>query len=124
MSGDRDVAQLQDAEVPNLRKNLNDPILQALGNEIRRLRMERRTTQISLAFVAGEDRSYLGYIEGGANNVAFLTLKKLAEALGASVSELTATPSSSNSPRRMAVSRVRDIGGHPRTPPFYRTQFC
>ena len=86
---DTNLAQLQDAEVPNLRKNLDDPILQALGSEIRRLRKQRGMTQMSLALAAGVERSYLGYVERGANNVAFTTLKKLAEALGVTVSELT-----------------------------------
>lgn len=47
-------------------------------------------TQEALAFAAGVERSYLGYIERGDNNVAFLTLQKIALALGVTVSEITA----------------------------------
>jgi transcriptional regulator with XRE-family HTH domain len=41
-----------------------------------------------LAFLAEVDRGYVGRVERGDNNVAVLTLKKLAKALGTTVSKL------------------------------------
>lgn len=84
------VAYTQDHCVPNLSKQRQDPALLALGAEIKRLRLEREMTQEALAFAAGVERSYVGYVERGDNNVAFLTLQKLATALEISVSELVA----------------------------------
>lgn len=45
-------------------------------------------SQDALALQADVDRSYVGQIERGDNNVAVLTLIKLASALGVKVSEL------------------------------------
>lgn len=74
--------------MPNLSEKRKDGTLVALGKEIRRLRQERGYSQESLALAAGVDRSYLGSVERGDNNVAFLTLSKLCAALQTSVAEL------------------------------------
>lgn len=74
--------------MPNLSEKRKDETLVALGKEIRRLRQERGYTQEALAFAAGVDRSYLGSVERGDNNVAFLTLNKLCKALQTTVAEL------------------------------------
>lgn len=74
--------------MPNLSQNSQDPKLVALGGEIRKLRLGRGMSQEQLALAAEVDRSYLGYVERGSNNVAFLTLAKIADALGVSMSEL------------------------------------
>jgi DNA-binding XRE family transcriptional regulator len=45
-------------------------------------------TQENLALLAEVDRSYVGRVERGDNNVAILTLAKIAKALGISVAKL------------------------------------
>jgi transcriptional regulator with XRE-family HTH domain len=74
--------------VPNPSKNRQDPQLVALGVAIRRARLERGLSQEHLALQAEVDRSYLGRVERGDNNVAILTLIKIAGVLGHSASSL------------------------------------
>lgn len=50
--------------------------------------MELGISQEKLALVAEVDRSYLGRVERGDNNVAMLTLVKIAHGLGTTVSRL------------------------------------
>lgn len=71
-------------------KNRQDPQLVALGAAIRRARLEKGLSQEHLALHAEVDRSYLGRVERGDNNVAILTLIRIAEALGYSASALVA----------------------------------
>lgn len=75
-------------DVPNLSKNRQDPILVALGDAIRRVRLEKGVSQEKLALLAEVDRSYVGRVERGDNNVAVLTLARLAKALGVSMRDL------------------------------------
>jgi transcriptional regulator with XRE-family HTH domain len=52
------------------------------------VRTSRDISQEKLALLAEVDRSYVGRIERGDNNVALLTLMRLAEALGLTVAKL------------------------------------
>jgi transcriptional regulator with XRE-family HTH domain len=52
------------------------------------MRIAKGISQESLALLAEVDRSYVGRIERGDNNVAILTLAKIAKALGTSVAKL------------------------------------
>ena len=52
------------------------------------MRRAKGISQEALALLAEVDRSYLGRVERGDNNVAILTLAKLAKALGVSVAKL------------------------------------
>lgn len=74
--------------VPNLSSRRRDPALLALGDAVRALRAERGISQEALALQAGIDRSYLGRVERGDNNVALLTLMKIAAALQVTVAEV------------------------------------
>jgi transcriptional regulator with XRE-family HTH domain len=74
--------------VPNLSSQRQDPLLVALGNAIRVTRKSRDISQEKLALLAEVDRSYMGRIERGDNNVAVLTLSQIASALEISLSEL------------------------------------
>jgi len=74
--------------VPNLTQHRQHPSLIALGETIRSLRINRGISQEDLAFMASVDRTHVGRVERGDNNVAFLTLKKLADALEVSVAQL------------------------------------
>lgn len=76
--------------MPNLSRNRQDPALVALGEAIRRVRQEQDMSQEKLALLAEVDRSYVGRVERGDNNVAVLTLKRLADALGITMTELMA----------------------------------
>jgi len=74
--------------VPNLSSQRQNSALVALGKAIRAARTERGISQEKLALLAEVDRSYVGRIERGDNNVAFLTLARLAEALDLKVAQL------------------------------------
>ena len=74
--------------MPNPSKQRQDPTLVALGSTIRRIRLQQGISQEHLALMAEIDRSYAGRVERGDNNVALLTLTKIASALGMSVAEL------------------------------------
>lgn len=74
--------------MPNLSKNRQDPALVALGKAIRRIRLIKNISQEKLALLAEVDRSYVGRVERGDNNVAVLTLARLANALDISIAQL------------------------------------
>ena len=74
--------------MPNLSKNRQDPVLLALGHAIRRIRLAKEISQENLALLAEVDRSYVGRVERGDNNVAILTLSKLAFAMNITLVEL------------------------------------
>jgi transcriptional regulator with XRE-family HTH domain len=74
--------------MPNLTKSRQDPSLIALGMAIRHVRKQKGVSQEKLALMAGIDRSYIGRVERGDNNVALLTLQKIAQALQVSLSAL------------------------------------
>jgi transcriptional regulator with XRE-family HTH domain len=62
----------------------------ALGAAIKNLRLKNNMSQENLALSAEVDRSYLGRVERGDNNVAVLTLHRIARSLGVSLAELFA----------------------------------
>lgn len=74
--------------IPNLSRNRQDPILVSLGEAIRRIRLNKGMSQEKLALLSEVDRSYVGRVERGDNNVALITLAKLATALEMTVAEL------------------------------------
>jgi transcriptional regulator with XRE-family HTH domain len=74
--------------MPNLSSNRQDPLLVSLGQTIRRIRLEKEVSQEQLALLAEIDRSHLGRIERGDNNVAVLTLARVAKVLGITLAEL------------------------------------
>jgi len=65
-------------------------LLLSLGNAIRRLRIEKAISQENLALLANVDRSYVGRVERGDNNIAVLTLSRIASALDVTITELMA----------------------------------
>jgi transcriptional regulator with XRE-family HTH domain len=74
--------------VPNLSKHRQTTELAALGAVIRQARTELDMSQEKLALLAEVDRSYLGRVERGDNNVALLTLVRIAKALGLTLTQL------------------------------------
>jgi len=71
--------------VPNLSRSRRSAVLLALGKAIRRIRKAKEISQEDLALRADVDRSYFGRVERGDNNVAILTLAKIARALDVTV---------------------------------------
>lgn len=63
-----------------------DPYLDILGPRIRAARRELDMSQERLAHEAGLDRSYVGRVE---HNLTFISLVKIARALGRDVAALT-----------------------------------
>lgn len=74
--------------MPNLSKQRQHPALISLGEAIRRIRNNQGISQENLALLAEVDRSYVGRVERGDNNVALLTLLKIAQALRISLKDL------------------------------------
>ena len=74
--------------MPNLTQQRQHPALIALGEAIRHARRQQGISQEKLALMAGVDRSYVGRVERGDNNVAVLTLLKLAQTLDVSLKDL------------------------------------
>jgi transcriptional regulator with XRE-family HTH domain len=66
---------------------MNDA-LQKLGIRIRELRTRRGWSQEAFADVAGVHRTYMGHLERGEKNVSFLSIVRVANALGVTLSEL------------------------------------
>ena len=80
--------RLEHVGVPNLSRFRQDPSLVSLGNVIRDLRIAASLSQEQLALNAGLDRSYVGRVERGDNNIALLSLKRIAGALGTTAADL------------------------------------
>ncbi len=74
--------------MPNPSQQRQHPALLALGDAIRKARLKQGLTQEDLALAADVDRGYLGRVERGDNNVAVLTLLKIAQAMGVSIKDL------------------------------------
>jgi transcriptional regulator with XRE-family HTH domain len=65
-------------------------VRQTIGWNLRRLRVAKGLSQERLAFEAEIDRSYVGRVERGTENVTVATLEAFAKVLSVSVSELFA----------------------------------
>jgi DNA-binding XRE family transcriptional regulator len=74
--------------VPNLSPHRQDPALVALGAALKRARLKAGKSQDELAYEAEIDRSHVGRVERGDNNVAMLTLLRLCKVLGISLAAL------------------------------------
>ena len=74
--------------MPNPSQHRQHPALIALGYAIRNARKRQGISQEKLALIAEIDRSYIGRVERGDNNVAVLTLLKIAQALGVTLRDL------------------------------------
>ena len=65
-------------------------VRRTIGWNLRRLRVDRGLSQERLALEAEIDRSYVGRVERGRENVTVATLEAFAKVLSVSVSELFA----------------------------------
>jgi transcriptional regulator with XRE-family HTH domain len=59
-----------------------------LGDNIRRIRLERGLTQVELSKKLKADRSYMSNVEQGKKNPTLTTMEKIANVLGVSTEEL------------------------------------
>lgn len=74
---------------PPRRSKPRSPEHAALGEAVRRLRLEAEMSQEELAEAAGTDLTQVGGVERGVRNPSYTTLLRLADALGTSVGEMT-----------------------------------
>lgn len=65
-----------------------NPVLVALGKNVRELREQGKWTQETLAERSGLDPSYISGIERAVRNPSVLSLARLANGLGCTVSEI------------------------------------
>ncbi len=65
-----------------------DEISKKLGQNIKRIREQKKMTQGDICRALNLDRGYISSIESGKRNPTLSTLKKLADALKVSVDEL------------------------------------
>ncbi len=63
-------------------------IAKDLGNRIRSLRLQVGLSQEKFALKIGMDRSYFASVEAGRRNISLYNIKKIANGLGVSLSEL------------------------------------
>ncbi|MGN0594593.1 MAG: helix-turn-helix domain-containing protein [Hominimerdicola sp.] len=59
-----------------------------LGNRIRELRQQTGLSQEKFALKIGMDRTYFASVEAGKRNIAIINIKKIADGLNVSLSEL------------------------------------
>lgn len=59
-----------------------------LGENLKKIRLSKGITQISIAKTLGVDRSFVSNIENGKTNPTLSTISSLAKVLGVTVSEL------------------------------------
>ncbi|MBP3631536.1 MAG: helix-turn-helix transcriptional regulator [Oscillospiraceae bacterium] len=59
-----------------------------LGKRIRDLRLQTGLSQEKFALKIGMDRTYFASVEAGRRNIAICNIKKIAEGLGVTLSEL------------------------------------
>ncbi|MEX6424774.1 helix-turn-helix domain-containing protein [Providencia manganoxydans] len=67
---------------------MKDPRLVAFGEKVRQTRKEKSLSQEALADLAGIDRSYMGHIERGDQNITLTKIYQISDALRVSVSDL------------------------------------
>ncbi len=65
-----------------------DDIKHVFGDNLRRIRTEKKISQENLAFLSGMDRTYVSGIERGRRNVSLVNISKIAMALNVEIKEL------------------------------------
>ena len=63
-------------------------IRKELGERIKKLRYETGLSQEKFALSIGMDRTYFASVESGRRNISICNIKKIADGLGVSLSEL------------------------------------
>ncbi|MDF3214839.1 XRE family transcriptional regulator [Mesorhizobium sp. M7A.F.Ca.CA.001.09.2.1] len=82
-----------------------------IGWNLRKLRVERGLSQERLALAAEIDRSYVGRVERGSENVTTDTLEALAKALAVPAAALlTEPPTGAREPSPLSSGRKPKVG--------------
>ena len=63
-------------------------ITEDLGKRIRELRQQATLSQEKFALKIGMDRTYFASVEAGRRNISIVNIKKIADGLGVTLSEL------------------------------------
>ena len=63
-------------------------IQRAFGQRIQALRKEKGLSQDKFALIIGMDRTYYASVEAGRRNISLVNIKKIADGIGISLSEL------------------------------------
>ena len=69
------------------KRDFND-LLKTIGKNVRKHRHNKGLSQEDLAYSSDIDRTYIGYIENGKNNVTVKKLHEIAQVLEIQVSDL------------------------------------
>ena len=67
---------------------MENDLLETFGLHLRNLRLERKMSQIDLAYKGGFDRNYIGMLERGERNPSLKNIKRIAQALEITLVEL------------------------------------
>lgn len=67
---------------------MNDEYLIAFGQRVRELRQQTGLSQEKFALMIGMDRTYFSSVEAGKRNISLINIKKIADGLEVSVSNL------------------------------------
>lgn len=70
------------------RNKEEDKLLKSLGDNLKKIRELKNLTQETLSYKAGFSRSYYTEVENGKRNISLINIKKLANVLGISLSEI------------------------------------
>ena len=65
---------------------MDKSLLKSFGQQIKKLRLERKLSQEAFAEIVGVHRTYIGMIERGEKNITLENISKLAKAFGISIS--------------------------------------
>jgi transcriptional regulator with XRE-family HTH domain len=82
-------------------------VRRTIGWNLRALRVERGMSQERLALETGIDRSYVGRVERGSENVTIARLESMAQVLGVPVRRLFDEPTTEAVPASLPSGRKR-----------------
>lgn len=85
------------------KKEENEKILQIIGNNLKKYRLQNGFTQEALAEKVGISTTFYANIERGGRGMSIFTLKKLSEALGISADYLLGENSSETRLRNIEI---------------------
>lgn len=67
---------------------MDTQVLASFGKQLKKLRMSKGLSQEKFALKIGMDRTYYASVENGKRNVSLINIKKIADGLDLSLSEL------------------------------------
>ena len=67
---------------------MSDNVMVVFGHHVRELRLKTGMSLEKFALLIGMDRTYFASVENGKRNISILNIKKIADGLNVSMSEL------------------------------------